>query len=339
MIRRRSAAALLALAAAALVAAGLSVFMGPSRIPMGEVVAAILGRTAPEGALAIVTEVRLPRTVMGACVGALLATAGVILQGFLRNPLAEPYLLGVSSGAILAVSLMIAAGLPLVVHGVYVLPFAAFVGAVAALVLVYSLAQARGRLNVTTLILAGVVVSAVLSAVVMLIASLSRDRYFEIMAWLMGNLQPLTKGAETWTAVYTVAGIVLAWSQARDLNALLLGEEEAASLGVRVERTKRVLFVLSALLTGVAVSVSGMIGFVGLVGPHFARLLLGPDHRRLIPGAALAGAAMVMLADLAGRVVVAPAELPVGTVTALVGGPFFLILLLRHAREVSGRRR
>jgi len=155
----------------------------------------------------------------------------------------------------------------------------------------------------------------------------------------MGNLQPLTKGAEAWTAAYTVAGCAFAWAQARDLNALLLGEEEAASLGVRVERTKRTLFVLSALLTGVAVSVSGMIGFVGLIAPHFARLLLGPDHRRLIPGAALAGAAMVMLADLAGRVVVAPAELPVGTVTALVGGPFFLALLLRHAREVSGRRR
>jgi iron complex transport system permease protein len=329
----------MALGAAAVVAAGLGIFEGPSRVPVGQVVSAVLGRDAPEGALRIVTEVRLPRTIMGACVGALLATAGVIMQGFLRNPLAEPYLLGVSSGAILAVSLVVALGLPMMVCGIYILPFAAFAGAVLALVGVYLLAQARGRLNVTTLVLAGVVVSAFLSAVVMLIASLSRDRYFEIMAWLMGNLQPLSRGTEAWTAGYAVAGFALAWSQARDLNALLLGEEEAASLGVRVEATKRLLFVLSALLTGVAVSVSGMIGFVGLVAPHFARLLLGPDHRRLIPGAALAGAAMVMLADLAGRVVVAPAELPVGTVTALVGGPFFLFLLLRHAREVSGRRR
>jgi iron complex transport system permease protein len=286
----------------------------------------------------ILTEVRLPRALTGACVGALLGVSGAILQGLLRNPLAEPYLLGVSSGAALAVTAAVLLGMPSFILGFYAMPLVAFAGAILALAAVYSLAHTRGRLQVTTLILAGVVVSAFLSAVAMLFAFLSGPRYLEILAWLMGRLEPLTPSAIRWTATVTVAGIALAWAQARDLNALILGEEVAESLGVPVESAKRWLFVLASLLTGAAVAAAGPIGFVGLVAPHICRLLLGPDHRVLIPASALAGSVVVLCSDAVARVVVAPSELPAGVVTSLLGGPFFLVLLVRQAR-LSGRGR
>jgi iron complex transport system permease protein len=155
----------------------------------------------------------------------------------------------------------------------------------------------------------------------------------------MGHLQPVSGGAVAWAVAWTFAGLFASWAQSRDLNALMLGEEEAVSLGVRVEPFKRTMFLLSSLMTGAAVSVSGLIGFVGLVAPHAARLLVGSDHRVLIPASALAGASLLMAADAVARLLVAPAELPVGVVTALIGGPFFLFLLLRHARELSRRPR
>ena len=287
----------------------------------------------------VVLDVRLPRAVMGGCVGALLALAGVLLQGFLRNPLAEPYLLGVSSGAGLAVTIALLAGVPAFIYGIYTVPLFAFAGALVALVAVYLLAQFRGRLMVTTLVLAGVVVSSFLSALIMLLASTSTERFFEVFAWLMGHLQPVNSGAVSWISIWTLLGLAAVWAQARDLNALMLGEEEAVSLGVRVEPFKRALFLLASLLTGAAVAVSGLIGFVGLVAPHAARLMVGSDHRRLIPASALTGAVLLLLSDTLARLVVAPAELPVGVVTALVGGPFFLVLLLRHARELTRRPR
>jgi len=325
------------LGGAAAAAFVLAVSLGPVWIPPADLFLILSGQGSDvaEVTRRIVLEVRLPRAVMGACVGALLATSGVLLQGFLRNPLAEPYLLGISSGAGLAVTAAIILGLPFVVAGIYVVPVFAFLGALLTLTLVYFLAQFRGRLMVTTLILAGVVVSAFLSALIMFLASVSTSRFLEILSWLMGHLQPVTRGTEKWILVYTGVGFAAAWAQARDLNALLVGEDEAASLGVRVEALKKLLFILASLLTGIAVSVSGLIGFVGLVAPHTARLLVGTDHRRLVPAAALAGAAMLMIADVAARLVFSPAELPVGVVTALVGGPFFLVLLFRHVRELS----
>lgn len=335
---RRTALIFAGLVASVLVAAILGICLGPVRVPVRDVAAILLGHGDGGVAQRIVLDVRLPRVFMGACVGVLLGTAGVLLQGFLRNPLAEPYLLGVSSGAGLAVTAAIILGMPMFVAGVYVLPPIAFAGALAALALVYFLARSGGRLEVTTLILAGVVTGSILSSVATLLACTSTARYFEAFFWLMGHLQPATGSARGWVAAYTVAGILFALARARDLNALMLGEEEAAALGVRVEALKRDLFVISSLLVGAAVSVSGLIGFVGLVAPHLTRLLLGPDHRRLIPASALGGAALLLLADLVARLVIAPAELPVGVVTALVGGPFFLFLLVRHSRSVKGRR-
>lgn len=318
----------------------VSACVGAVRVPLGDLGLLLVGRGDAVDALSrqIVVDIRLPRVVMGLCVGALLGVAGVLLQGFLRNPLAEPYLLGVSSGAALAVTIGILLNVPLVVAGVYIVPLEAFAGALVTLVAVYFLAQVRGRLMVTTLLLAGVVVGAFLSALMTLFATMSPQRYFEVIAWLLGHLQPASKAQEGWVVVYAALGLGLAWAQARDLNALLLGEEEAAALGVRVEKLKRNLFVLSSLLVGAAVSVSGLIGFVGLVAPHLCRLLMGPDHRWLIPASAVAGAGLLVLADLVSRIVVAPSELPVGVITALIGGPFFLFLLVRHTREIYGRR-
>ncbi len=338
-MNRRPARVLAGLAGLVVVAAGLSLSLGAVRIPASAVAAWLGGRGAevPAVTLTILREVRLPRTLMGLAVGALLGTSGALLQGFLRNPLAEPYLLGVSSGAAVAVTAMVLAGAPLFVAGIYVLPAAAFGGALAALVAVYLLARGPGRLGVTAMILAGVVVSAFLGAVVMLLASLDPSRYVEVMGWLMGHLQPVTRGAERWALAWAAAGLAAGLAEVRDLNALLLGEAEAASLGVRVEAAKLRLFVVSSLLTGVAVASSGLIGFVGLLAPHLGRLLLGPDHRSLVPAAALGGAALLVLSDLIARLVVAPGELPAGVVTALLGGPFFLWLLARHTRRAAAR--
>jgi len=201
-------------------------------------------------------------------------------------------------------------------------------------------ARGQGRLGATSLILAGVVVSAFLAALVMLAASLAPYRYAEIMGWLMGHLQPVGRGTEWWTCAWAGAGLLAGLAEGRDLNALLLGETEAASLGVRVEAAKLRLFFVSSLLTGIAVAASGLVGFVGLIAPHAGRMLLGPDHRSLIPAAALGGAALLVVSDLAGRLIVAPAELPAGVVTALLGAPFFLWLLARQSRtpDAAGHR-
>jgi len=327
------------MAAVLLVAIACSLSLGAVRIPPEALLRFATGRGAdlPPLSYTILSRVRWPRTLMGAAVGALLGTAGALLQGFLRNPLAEPYLLGVSSGAAAAVTGVLLFGLPLFVGGIYVLPLAAFAGALAALVVVYLLARGAGRMGATALILAGVVVSSFLAAVVMLCASLAPYRYAEVMSWLMGHLQPVTPGAEWWTLGWAAAGLLACLAEARDLNALLLGESEAAALGVGVEAAKLRLFVVSSLLTGVAVASSGLIGFVGLIAPHAGRMLLGPNHRSLVPAAALGGAVLLVVSDLVARLVVAPGELPAGVVTALLGGPFFLWLLVRQTRGASGR--
>jgi len=338
-VNGRTAVVLALLAAATVAATGLSLSLGAVRIPPGDLVRVAEGRMegVPETTRIILRDVRWPRTVIGLAVGALLGIAGALLQGFLRNPLAEPYLLGVSSGAAAAVTAAVLLNAPLFVAGFYTLPIVAFAGALASLAAVFALARSPGRLGVTPLILAGVVVSAFLSAVIMLFASLSPYRYAEVMFWLLGHLQPVTRGAEWWALGWAALGILAGMAEARDLNALLLGESEAAALGVRVEAAKIRLFVVASLLTGAAVASSGLIGFVGLIAPHAGRMLLGPNHRSLVPASALGGATLLVVSDLIARLVVAPGELPAGVVTALLGGPFFLWLLARDTRSASGR--
>ena len=280
----------------------------------------------PDTARTIVMSLRLPRIALGAVVGLALATAGVVMQGFFRNPMADPSIIGVSSGA--AVGAVATIALPLAVP--FSLPTAAFLGAIVAAFGVYLLATEDGRTPVATLLLAGVAVQTFLGAVVSFLLLQTGRSMEQAVFWLMGHLH--LASWEDVTLVLPVAllgfGVLLAY--ARDLNVLLLGEEDAHALGVEVERTKRLLLAVASVMTGAAVAVSGVIGFVGLVVPHVMRLLVGPDHRILLPTSALAGASFLVATDTVARS--GPAELPVGIVTAFLGAPFFLYLL--RTREV-----
>ncbi|MCG1003091.1 MULTISPECIES: vitamin B12 ABC transporter permease BtuC [Halobacterium] len=274
----------------------------------------------------IVGEIRLPRIVLGAVVGAALAVAGTVMQGFFRNPMADPSIIGVSSGA--AVGAVTAIAFPLLLpFGIQV---SAFAGALIAAFGVYLLATEGGHTPVATLLLAGVAVQTFLGAITSYVIVHSGDSIREAMYWLMGHLHLANWSDVELTLPVVAVGSAVLLAYARDLNVLLAGEEDAHTLGVEVERTKRVLLAVSSVVTAAAVSVAGVIGFVGLVVPHVMRLLVGPDHRILLPTSAFAGGAFLVAADTFARA--GPAELPVGIVTAFVGAPFFLYLL--RNREV-----
>ncbi|GGL65660.1 vitamin B12 ABC transporter permease BtuC [Halocalculus aciditolerans] len=283
----------------------------------------------PETSRIIVTTIRLPRIVLAALVGFALALAGTVMQGFFRNPMADPSIIGVSSGAAVGAVTVITVGVSLPfglgLHG------AAFLGGLLAAFGIYALGSRAGHTPVTTLLLAGVAVETFLGAVISFMLVESGNELRTAMYWLMGHLQNAGWGdvAATALTLPLLFGVLLGYR--RHLNVLLLGEQDAQTLGIEVERTKRILLAVSALVTAIAVSVSGVIGFVGLVVPHVMRLLVGPDHRILLPTSALAGASFLVAADTVARS--GPAQLPVGIVTAFVGAPFFLYLLRR--REVS----
>lgn len=284
--------------------------------------------------LVIVTQLRLPRVVLAAVVGAGLAVSGTVFQALFRNPMADPAIIGVSSGAALGAIAVILAGGAAFAGGLGI-SAAAFAAALMTAVLVYRLARVGPAVQVATLLLAGVAVAAVISAVISLVMSLSGSQVRAIYFWLLGGL-----GEEGWHAVLAsgplvAVGIGLAVLASGDLNLTALGEERAAQLGLDVERFKRTMLAAGSLLAAAAVSVAGVIGFVGLMTPHILRLVVGPDHRRLLPASALGGASFMILADLLARAVIRPQEIPVGAVTALVGGPFFVWLLRRQRRGVG----
>ncbi|WP_435349378.1 vitamin B12 ABC transporter permease BtuC [Haloarchaeobius sp. HRN-SO-5] len=274
----------------------------------------------------IVVSVRLPRIALAAVVGFGLATAGTVMQGFFRNPMADPSIVGVSSGAAVGAvaAIVLPLSIPFGVHG------AAFAGAILAAFLVYAIATEGGRTPVATLLLAGVAIQTFLGAVVSFLLVTSGESLRRALYWLMGNLNAPTWGEVAGASLVVGVGFLLLVPFTRDLNVLMLGEEDAHHLGIEVERTKRVLLVLSSVVTAAGVAVAGVIGFVGLVVPHIARLVVGPDHRVLLPASALAGASFLVATDTIAR---STAEvLPVGIVTAAFGAPFFLFLLTR--REV-----
>ena len=280
-------------------------------------------------AATIMMHIRLPRVLMGFVVGGSLAAVGVTLQALLRNPLADPYVLGVSSGAALGAALAMLLGIGASMMLLPVLPLCGFAGGLLALLLIYRLAQSQGRLPVHSLLLAGVILNAILTALIMFITSIMEpNRSAGLMAWLMGSLTAPGYPALGVLVAYAVLVLALVMHKAHALNVLTLGEETARSLGIETERIKKQLFVLTALLTGAVVSVSGMIGFVGMVVPHAVRLVVGSDHRLLLPASALVGGMFLVISDTLARTILAPAEIPVGIVTALAGGPFFLSLLL-----------
>jgi len=288
----------------------------------------------PRATEVILFQLRLPRVALAVVVGLALATSGALFQGLFRNPLADPAIIGVSSGAALGAIVVIVLGGGAVLGGLGV-SVAAFAGALLTAFFVYRLARVGPTVHVATLLLAGIAVAAIISAVMSLVMSFAGEEIRSIYFWLLGGLS-----ARGWTAVEVVAplvalGVLGSFVLIRDLNIVALGEERAAQLGVDLDGFKWRVVALGALLAGAAVSVSGVIGFVGLMTPHLLRLIVGADHRRLLPAVLLAGPMFLVLADLVSRVALAPQELPLGAVTALVGGPFFLLLLRRERRRAG----
>jgi len=286
----------------------------------------------------IIFQIRLPRVIGGVLVGMALATAGVLFQGLLRNPMADPYIIGTSAGAALGATIAMLLPINLAFLGFGLVPVAAFCGALATVFLVYNLARVGGKTPIISMLLAGVVVSSFMAAIMALLISIS-DRLqlnlHSVYSFLMGHISVTGWGQIAVITPLVIGGVIGARFLAVHLNALTLGEEGAAYLGVEVERDKILILALGSLLTAAAVSISGLIGFVGLVVPHAVRLSFGPDHRFLLPAAALGGGAFVIIADLLARTLMAPIEIPVGVITAIIGAPFFLYLLRRTRKEYA----
>ena len=317
------------LAVVLLLAVAAAVLAGAVAIGPGEVLGALLGRTTgPEAT--IIRELRLPRVLAAAVVGAALAVAGSLLQGLLRNPLADPFVTGTSAGAALAAVSALALGAPALA-----VPAAAFAGALAAVWIVWRLAQVGGAPTVVTVLLAGVVLTAFSGALVTFLLTASDRLALNLRAtlgWLQGGVSVIDQGELALAAVLVAVGLVAALALAPRLDAFAFGEETAATLGLDVGRVTAAALAVTALLSGAAVALAGLIGFVGLVVPHALRGFVGASHRRLVVASIPAGAATLVLADLGARTLLAPAELPTGVITGLIGAPFFLMLLVRSRR-------
>jgi iron complex transport system permease protein len=329
VITRRRAVTATGLAATAVVAAaGIALFLGAAPVSVWDVVRAAFGRPPSEATGAIILGLRLPRILLGAAAGAGLAVAGTAFQALTRNPLADPAVLGVASGAALGAVLGQIAGLEGSLLATVGLSAIAFAGALVAATAVYLIAASEGRLPIQTLLLAGVITGLFFSAAITLIISLvDVARLAGILHWLMGSLGTLGYRPVAVMAAGGGVAVGVIYAEARALNLLALGEEAALQLGVEAERVKRLVFVAASLLTGLVVAHTGPIGFVGLIVPHGARLVVGSDNRLLIPVAAGAGATFLVFADTLARLLVRPAELPVGVITAFCGAPFFIYLL------------
>lgn len=324
-----------------------ALLIGSVPISLGEIGVLILrkmgissGTPSVDSHADVLLSIRLPRVLLGALVGAGLGVSGASMQGIFRNPLVDPGLLGISSGAALgAVASVVlggklASGLPVAVAP-YVLPVTAFAGALSAMLVVERISRVGGRMVVATLLLAGIAVNALASAMTGVLMYASTDAQLRtITFWSLGSLGNATVQTTLVTAIFLALPIFLLARSGRALNALLLGDAEAGHLGIDVERTKRRSIVLVALVVGASVSVSGVLGFVGLVVPHLLRLAFGPDHRQLLPGSAFLGASLLLGADAIARTFVSPSELPLGIVTAALGTPFFIVLLLRERRRL-----
>lgn len=306
----------------------IAVSVGAIEIP----VFGILANSLDQMQETVLTQIRLPRVLLAGLVGAGLAVSGASMQGLFRNPLADPGLIGVSSGAALAVAVLIVLGGKFAgTLGLYGMSVAAFSGGLVASLLIFRIAATSGTFSVTYLLLAGIAINALSGAATGFLTYLSDDQQLRTFTfWTMGSL-----GGALWPSVIVAASIILPtifilMRYARSLNVLMLGEDEAKHLGVKTKDLKRVVVICAALCVGASVAVSGMIGFIGLLVPHLIRLMISSDHRQLIPLAAVLGAVLLILADTLARVVVAPSEMPVGVLTSMIGGPFFLWLLVRQ---------
>ena len=305
---------------------------------MDSVFGRFLEQSTGDSTSVILLQVRMPRVVLAFFVGGSLAMVGVALQALLRNPLADPFVIGISSGAALGAAIALLFGLGVSVGNISALPICAFAGALLSLMIMYRISLAQYGFSVYTLLLAGVVLNAIFSAFIMFLTSIADpNRAFGMYAWLMGTLTGPDWPTLGILVLYLGAGLAILGRHAQSLNLLTLGEETARSLGVEVERVKKSVFLAAALLTGAVVSFSGIIGFVGLIIPHAVRLVVSADHRLLLPVAGLVGGMFLMLADTVARTAISPSEFPVGVITALVGGPIFLWLLTTRQTRMGLR--
>ena len=319
-----------------------SVMLGPVQIHPLTTIAVFLNKLGlidanwTQATEIIVIDIRAPRILIAALVGAGLAIAGAAMQGLFKNPMAEPYILGMSSGAAVGAALVIVLGIGVGTFGALSIQVMAFVGALGTILIVYSIARTEGKVPVETLLLAGIAMSAFLYAVVSAMKFIATDEELRnIVLWLMGSF-----ARSQWDDLYVVTpliliGIVGLYAFSRELNAMQFGEETAMYLGVKVETVKKIILIFAALITATGVSHAGIIGFVGLIMPHVVRILIGADHHILLPASALAGAIFLILADTLARTIASPAEIPVGIITAFVGAPYFIYLLRKKKKMMS----
>jgi len=309
------------LLAALVILAFVFLFIGSVRMPPQE----LLGSP-------ILWQIRLPRIILSILTGTMLATSGVILQGVLRNPLADPYILGVSAGAGVGAALILSYKLYFTFLGMSSVPLFAFLFALVMVFIVYRLSNVAERASAETLILAGVAVSAFASAILALIIIVS-GQLQSIYFWMLGSFSMATYGDVLTLLPYALIGLIFSYFYSKELNALIMGEETAYTMGVDVERVRIIMIVVATLMTAAAVSVSGLVGFVGLIIPHFVRIMIGPNYRFLVPFAAVSGALLMLLADTVARTALSPMEVPIGIIMALIGAPFFIYVLRRRRMD------
>jgi iron complex transport system permease protein len=312
-----------------LVASLISLSIGSVAIPFKEVIRFLAGGIVSEENRTILLSIRLPRILLAIIVGGGLSVAGVVFQALLRNPLAEPFILGVSSGGTLGAVIAITFGIGL---SIVTIPAFAFVGSLIVMLVVYSISERYGRLEPTTLLLVGIMTGAFCNALILLMIALKHQEARGALLWLMGNLASAELNSLLIVAPIVLAAVVIIFLYSRNYNLIAFGEETAANLGLEVEKFKRISYLLASMITGLVVSVSGVIGFVGLLVPHICRMMFGSDHRLVVPVSFFMGAIFLVAVDMIARTIISPAEIPVGAVTAVVGAPLFVWMLRRSAR-------
>lgn len=332
MNRIKSYSMLIILIASLIMAVVMAVGFGAVRIPAKEFFDVLIRGLQTENS-AILLQIRLPRVLMCLVLGAGLAAVGAVMQGIFKNPLVDSYTLGMSAGAALGAVISIVTGISISIAGISTTGVFAFIGAVATLFFVYNLAKNKNAIAVNSLLLAGVAVSYFLAAIISFLMLLNQDNLQQIIFWTMGSLSLTSWSKVAVSYIVIIPGIIALLVYARELNILTMGDESAQYLGVDVEKLKRILLLICCLIVGGVVSVSGTIGFLGLVAPHIVRLIAGSDNRKVIPYSALLGAILLIVSDTLGRTIIQPVEIPVGVMTSIMGGPFF-IFLLRKQRKI-----
>lgn len=319
--------------------ATFSVTQGSVKIPVSNVISILFSNEVTESIkpahIFIVENVRLPRILLSASVGGMLAVIGTVFQALFKNPMADPYVMGVSSGAAFGATLGIVFGLGISFTGMSLVSMMAFVGAMVTMLVVYTLASAGGKISTTGILLAGIVVNALLSSLISLIMIIYHNEIDRIVTWTMGSFNAASWDHIKLIIIPMIIGVAYMISLSRELNTLNLSDEDAKNMGVDVERLKKTALVIASLLAAFSVSVSGIIGFVGLIVPHFFRMIFGSDHRILLPVSFIGGALFMLICDTLARSVLPNMEIPVGIITSIIGGPFFLMLLHKHKKRME----